>query len=531
MKYIIALCLFCGAIFGQDLPKRLTEGSVSYISSQFIYIGFESTTGLTAGDTLFVRNNNSYSPIAVITYLSQKSVAATAFPGKLAALKIGSSIYGYASQRTKQETVVIPDTHEKQSPVPIQPPGIPPASKNGFTLSGRVSVSSASDYAASSSFNSQQWRSTITLHGDNFLVPGLSFSDYQIISVRGNEWGEFSANPFNKMRFYDLAISADLAAFSKMWIGRHLSTHMANVGAIDGIQFERATSSLSYGAFVGSRPSFNDYGFDAKLFQFGGYISEHTEFGEARQMENTCALFNQTNNMKIDRRFVYLQHSDNLLQKVTLFASSEIDLFSVESGMRKNTPSLTSLYSSLRVDPFSELSISLSYDARKNVVYYETFHSFLDSLFSNEMRQGFRWNIYARCFPKIAVSLFGGIQTQANDPKPTQNYGGNIYFSEVPFLAAQASINGTYLNGSYVNGYTINADISKNIFTELYLSIGARTFQYKYLSTDQKYSQQGIYSSCSIVLAPRLSLSFNYEGTFEQSGNGSRIYVDISQRF
>lgn len=531
MKYILVLCLFCGLTFSQELPKHLVGGDVSYISSQYIYIHFENTNGLAAGDTLFVRNNSSYSPVAVISYLSQKSVAAAALPEKQTALKIGSQIYGYAAQRAKQETVVIPDTRAKQSPRPVQTSGIPVAPKNDFALSGRVSVSSASDYAASSSFNSQQWRSTITLHGDNFLVPGLSFSDYQIISVRGNEWGEFSANPFNKMRFYDLALSADIEASSKIWIGRHLNTHMANVGAIDGVQFERTTSSFSYGAFVGSRPSFSDYGFDAKLFQFGGYISERAEFSEARQMENTCALFNQTNNMKIDRRFVYLQHSDNLAQKVTLFASSEIDLFSVESGTRKYTPSLTSLYSSLRVDPFSELSISLSYDARKNVIYYETFHSFLDSLFSNEMRQGFRWNIYARCFPKIAVSVFGGIQTQANDPKPTQNYGGNIYFSEVPFIAAQASINGTYLNGSYVNGYTINADLSKNVLTELYLSVGARTFQYKYLSTDQKYSQQGIYSSCSLVLAPKLTLSFNYEGTFEQSGNGSRIYVDISQRF
>ena len=124
-----------------------------------------------------------------------------------------------------------------------------------------------------------------------------------------------------------------------------------------------------------------------------------------------------------------------------------------------------------------------------------------------------------------------GVQSQKSDSKLSQNYGGYVYIASLPLISADMNLNGTYIEGSYLKGFTGSGEISRNIISDVYLSIGYRTFRYKYLSVAGDYVQNSIYSDLSYSISRKLMLSINYEGVYEDSGKTQRLYIDITTRF
>ena len=112
----------------------------------------------------------------------------------------------------------------------------------------------------------------------------------------------------------------------------------------------------------------------------------------------------------------------------------------------KSDFSLTSLFLSARYSPVREFSLSLSYDARKNVYYYETFKSLSDSVLENETRQGFRARTVIRPMNNLIVGLQYGYRYSKSDIKPSRNYGGNISYTMIPLIESSFGINYNRIN-------------------------------------------------------------------------------------
>ncbi len=100
------------------------------------------------------------------------------------------------------------------------------------------------------------------------------------------------------------------------------------------------------------------------MFEYGGFVS-HTSIVGNGLMQNSLAIFQQTNKFITDRRFLYFQHSSNFIKQINLFMSSEVDLYKKELGIASSTFSLTGLYLSLRYRPSRAIGLQASYDARK----------------------------------------------------------------------------------------------------------------------------------------------------------------------
>ena len=163
---------------------------------------------------------------------------------------------------------------------------------------------------------------------------------------------------------------------------------------MDGVQFEKTINRFAFGAFAGFRPDYMTYGFDFSLFQYGAFAAYNTKSASG-YTETSLAFMQQMNNSKTDRRFLYFQHSNTLVKNLNLFATLEADLYElITDSLGNETPqstfSLTGLYISLSYRPGRNFSISGSYDARKNVMYYETYKTYVDRILENELRQGFR---------------------------------------------------------------------------------------------------------------------------------------------
>lgn len=527
-------------VYPQDIQTEERKGAVTYKSVQHIYTGFKDTEGIIAGDTLFSIKGNERIPSVIVKYISAHSCAGPAIKGNEPAIgdtltvsvkkQILKSESGFASGgENKLPSVQIASGTSADEPAA--------ASKKRLysgmgVFHGRFSVQSYygySDQPGSSEF--QRWRYSISAEGRNLLNGDLYLSSYLTFSYNKKDWNRVRNNLAGSIRVYDLSLKYNITGSTQIQAGRYINPRISSIGSIDGIQIEKSLGKFFFGAAAGSRPDYADYGYNLKLFEAGFYAGR-SDTVNSGIMNTTAAFFNQTNNSRTDRRFLYFQHDNNIIPGLNLFASSEVDLFKIENGIGKNSPALTSIYLLSRYALFPEVSLSLSYDARKNVIYYETFRSYYDSLFDNSMRQGLRGGISIRPFRSMYVNLDAGYRTEKGGVKPSRNYSGLVSYTGIPYADLDVSLNAALLEGSYLNAKMYGAGVSRSFFEgSLNTSAGYRRAEYSYLNFSSSVFQD-IYSlELSVLLPGNLFLTGSYEGINENAGSSSRLLLELSARF
>lgn len=535
-KYIVTIFLFCSFfVYSQSSTNSNKEGKVGYTSSQFVYVNFDNTNGVSERDTLFIKIKNRFNPALIVKYISSSSAACEKISDEN--FKQGLSIYAII----KNHQEIVSQTADTLTIVPldntipvqeIKNIEIKKTIEHNTEFSGRYSVQS---YTGFSNLDSKsdylRWRHSLRLGINNIGGSSLSFSTYSILAYKTNEWASVSSNLGKAFKVYDLNINYQFDESAILWVGRYLNQKISNLSIVDGAQFEKSFSFLTLGLVAGSRPNFNDFGLNTKLFEYGVYFNRTDSIGR-RVMENTLSIFEQTNDFKTDRRFVYFQHDNNFLYNTNLFASAEVDLYKVQNGLRKNDFSLTSLYLSARYSPINEISFNLSYDARKNVIYYETFKSIADSVLENETRQGFRARTMVRPWNNIYISLQYGYRYSKTDAKPSRNYGGSLAFNVIPFIEASTTFDFNRLQSNYVDGYIYSVSLDK-YFTELSsdFSIGFRKTEYSFFNNSSKLDEKALLLNFSTSVLRPFSFSISYEGVFESVRTYNRVLIDLTTRF
>lgn len=523
-------------IYAQGEKTEKITGVVTYISSQSVYVQFDNSEPIAEGDTLYLVKNDKEIPAIIVKYKSSRSCAGISI--SRTEIKLNDKIIAHINKPAEKEFIKektpagLISEQNKLTLTSGDFKGI----KNNFrknNFAGRISIQSMTNLTNTNSRDEfQRWRYTVSLNADSISQSPLSFSMYSFFAYNTRDWSGVKSNIGRALKIYNFSLSYKFQNKSQLWFGRHLNYKTSNIGAIDGIQYQHQLQDFYIGGIIGSHPDFSDYGYNIKMFEYGAYIGRADTISSYSQMENTIAFFNQTNNFTTDRRYAYFQHTDNIIKGTNFFASTEIDLYKKIAGVIKNEPTLTSLFFSLYLNPASFISLGLSYDARRNVVYYETYKSFIDSLFTNEMRQGYRVNLNLRPLSKIFISLSGGYRFQKSDAKPSRNFGANLYYSSIPLLDAGAGISYTKLISSYTEGSITGLRLSKFINSlNLNLSCDLRRIEYKFSYNNGKLLQNSISADMSFALPLNLYFGFSYEGIFEKQNTYSRFFIDITKRF
>ncbi|MDQ1332394.1 MAG: hypothetical protein QG576_428 [Bacteroidota bacterium] len=380
------------ALHAQTVKERIS-GKVSFISSQNIYVKFRSTAGISAGDTLYISSDEKLEPVLKVINLSSVSCLCTS----LSDIVLPADHLIVAMIKTDNSQAV-----EKEAQTLIQEIPLPEiradSAKSGPTvtkqtqkISGSIAVVSYSDISNTDNANSQRFRYTFSLSAPEISNSKISFESYVSFRHKSGDWAEVKSNLFNALKIYNLAIRYDLNKSASILIGRKINPKISSIGAIDGIQFEKSFKGITLGALAGTRPDYTNYGIDLNLFQYGGFLAFNSKRAGSIT-ESSIAFMQQMNKSLTDRRFLYFQHSNNLIKNIYFLSSFEIDLYKLENDLPKNTFELTGAYISLRYNITKKITLSGSYDARKNIMYYETYKSFTDRILENEIRQGFRLN-------------------------------------------------------------------------------------------------------------------------------------------
>jgi hypothetical protein len=398
-------------------------------------------------------------------------------------------------------------------------------------INGSISAYSYSDFSNTGAKKSTQFRYNYNLDARHIGNSNFSIENYITFRHKLGDWSAVKSDVFNALKVYSLALKFEPSKSTKITIGRTINYRISSIGAMDGLQVEQRINKFSLGAVAGFRPDYKDYGFNSNLFQYGGYAAFDTKAGEYFS-ESSLAFMQQTNNAKTDRRFLYFQHTNSLLKNLFLFSTFEVDLYKVKNDLPQNTFDLTSLYISLRYRISGNFSLTASYDQRKNVLFYETYKSLIDSVLQNERRQSYRLQANYRITKNITLGVESGYRSLKSDPRPSKNVNGYITYYQIPGMKVSLTLTGTYLESAYMSGKELGADISKDLFNDKFqASVGYRYMDYTLpeskLSILQNIGQINLFWQFS----PKMSFSAYYEGTFEKHDKYNRIYLQIRKRF
>lgn len=540
MKKFLIITFFYFAffeLFGQEDPSLLA-GKVSYITMQNIYVRFEITGIVQKGDTIFIMKDQEMVPLFISESVSSTSSVGKPLGNMVA--KISDVIYLKVkkgllkkSDQNNELTTVKSGSAQKDSIPTATSKVVPEKSKiteRQEKIRGRLAVSSYSNFSNNSEL-SQRFRYTFSLSAENISGGRISTDSYIMFTHRLEHWADVKDNIFNALKIYSLNVNYDISNKTRLSFGRKINQHISGIGAIDGIQAETKAGNFTFGAVVGSNPDYSDYSFNAKLFEYGAYLS-HEDKNKNGSMVNSFAIFEQTSHGNPDRRFAYFQHDNSLAKNINLYASSELDLYALKNGLPVNSVRLTSLYLSLRYRMSKQLSASFSYDARKNVIYYETFKNYLDQLLLDATRQGYQLRINYRPTKTITSGITGGYRFQKNDPEPMLNVNGFLTFSQVPGINASVNLTANWLQTSYVDGMFYGIQIYRDIVpSKLSTGIYYRLADNQYSNYSSNSIQHMAQFELSWRLSKKLAFSANYDGTYDRNTRYHSVYINLIQRF
>ena len=523
-----------GIVFHLNAQEsKVNAGTVSYISGQSIYVKFVSTQGIENGDTLFMLKNEILQPVLVVEHRSSisclcKTIGENTFKVSDEIVGLPKGIDSKDSPKIQPEEQIELDVNE-QVLISSETETLKP--KVNQNIAGRISLSSYSNFSNSTSEDVHRFRYTFSMKALNISESKLSAETYISFSHKLNQWDLVQEDLSNALKIYSLALKYDFNETTTIWAGRKINPKIANVGAVDGLQFQKQLNNFFVGAVVGSRPDFQNYGYNFDLLEYGAYI------GQSQKVENgfvqtSLAFFEQRNSSNIDRRFTYFQHSNSFIKNVNIFTSFELDLYKLENGEPQNTVSLTSLYFSIRYRVTRRLSLFGSYDNRKNVIYYETFKNYSDEILQLASRQGLRFRINYRPINYLNIGINAGTRFRKEDPRPTKTLNSNVTYTRLPWINASLSLSSNLMQTSYLDGQIYGARLSKDIVPgKIYSQLHYRFVNFNYVNSASNLKQNIGEINFSYQFNKKLYLSVNLEATFQEKENYNRVYLNLRRKF
>ncbi len=556
---LLLLCIIPGMITeAQDLTGSL-EGSVTYITSQSVYVKFPSTARINSGDTLSVMQAGKPIQALVVKDLSSTSCVCTPVlsiklsvadriifipkndrPSSIPVTPLPPLSQVQADTSSSAEITMVPEQAfpvKKDSPVDTTVNEKPALNKRKATVNGYFQVASYSNFSNLDADFNQRMKYTLSLNLKNIGGSGLSAETYMCFVHSNTNWDQIQSDLFNGLKIYNLSLNYEFNKTFRLWFGRKVNPKVSNMGAVDGLQFEMRFRPLTVGIIAGSRPDYRNYGFNFNLLQFGAYL--FNEFPTRNgPVQTTLAFIQQNNDGKTDRRFVYLQHANSLIKNLTFFGSVEFDFYRQvltpedSSFKQNNSPKLSNLYLSLNYRILQKATISLSYSARQNVIYYETYKNFLDKLLDTETLQGYSLQVNYRPVKNLTIGASGAYRFQKNDPRSTKNASIYITYNQIPWLGVAMTGSFTWLETAYLTGKVYSLGISRDLAAgKLFAGLNYRYVDYRYSSLDMGLPQNMAEVNLTWRIYRKISFSVYYEGTFEKINSFNRLYAQLHLGF
>lgn len=477
---VLILPLSASMCFSQNQTKTM-EGKVTFITSNNVYVRFETTQSITIGDTLFTLNNALMTPCLIVKEKSSTSSVA---------MKIGECNVKVGDQLIhKYKFTPIENAPEVSDKISVEKARSNKQPKE--KIRGNISAASYSTFSANRGDNTRvMYRLSLNAnHINNSKFSVETYANYrQTFVSKDNQ----SASPDHVLNLYSLALQYDVSPSMSLVIGRKINGKVSSIGAIDGLQVEKSFGNFYTGVIAGFRPDILDYTFNSDLLQYGAFVGLNNNT-ESIYAQTTLGVLEQTNSGNTDRRYVYFQHSSTLIGKVTVFSSVELDLYNQVTGDSTGDPRWTNIYLSATYRLNRKIDLGASYNSRKQIVYYETFKTEIERMLDDDIaKQGARFSVNFR--PSKFIHMGGAYSKrfQSNDLNKSDNVNANLGFSKIPRLGGRLYINYNRNTSSYMKTDIISFRHSRSLIemkldADFYYRMVNYTYFISELITKQKY--------------------------------------------
>lgn len=523
---IIMVLLVFEVAYAQDTRQTIT-GTVSFVTSNNVYVKFDNTDLIKLNTTLFINGVECLQ----VTDKSTTSLVCTVLNG---CNPQKGDVVSYSYVKTEE---VVPPVIIEPS-IDEEPVSVLPAEQDlqketqertpslyQEDIRGRVSLSSYNTFSDLREDRSR-FRTRVSLdalHIDDSKFSVQTFLTYRNISnAREND----RDNIFN---VYNLNLRYDVLPDLSATVGRFINPKTSSLGAVDGLWVEKYFNNFYVGAVGGFRPDFEDYGFNADLAQYGGYVGVETATTDFFS-QTTVGAMEQTNAGATDRRFIYFQHNSTIASDFNLFSSAELDIF----GNTGNNTRLTNLYLSGRYRISRAANLMVSYDSRKQIIYYETYDSMVDLLLDEDLaRQGIRARLNVRPHKLLWVGASYSKRFQNN----TDNKSDNIYayasLTRIPEIGGRLSLAYNNNTSNYLKSSIVSARYGREFFDN------NLSGEFYYRRADYTYENDNIdpvnINYFGTTLSYRISRTWQFSISGEMATsdveNNYRFYTRLSKRF
>jgi len=146
--------------------------------------------------------------------------------------------------------------------------------------------------------------------------------------------------------------------------------------------------------------------------------------------------------------------------------------------------------------------------------------------------KGLMLQVNYRPIKNMTIGANAGYRFSKKDPRPSKNLYAYLTYSSVPWINASATVSATLLETNYLSGSIYSLVLSRDVIPgKLYGGVSYRHVNYKFQSAETPLIQNMGELNLTWRIMKKLSLSANYEGTFEKGRNYDRIYINLTQRF
>ena len=532
---IIAWLMTCCILAGVRAQQSGTlEGKVSFISGDNVYVKLTSTKDITVGDTLFLSSAGARPVPALVVKARSSSSLVTSRLGKID-VKVGdavsmpirrSSVTNLPAAIESLNAPVTIDSGALNQPRPVINTSKKPTVPEGSTIHGRLTLSHMQNMSFTESAQSSRQMGVLSL----YTVPGkgqnLAAETYLHFSRVGSMRDGKSAPAAFQMRVFNLAIRYERGN-DRLIAGRRMSDRLLSLNAIDGVQYERKLGQWYAGALAGFRPDIADYGFDFRRLQYGAYAG-HESKGDKWNAQTTIGYVEQRLNGATDRRYAAVQHATTI-NRLSLFASSELELYNPSAGSVR----LSSLYASASYRTGSVLSLLLSYDSRRTIIYYESYVGEIDRYLSNDINfQGIRLRANLRMTRQLTGGIGAGIRKQSDGNGSATNLNAFLSHARIPAIGGSVWLSANATFSSVMDNYTAMARYTRS-FSKEKLQAGV---YYRFQRMDyvlwSNYHRMNHFGGLSIQAALNGKLSLQVYGDFSAFSNQStgRMQLSITKR-
>ncbi len=535
--FLIYLIMGVNASSHAQQQVNLKEGNISYITGNNIYVKFNSTEGIETGDTLFIQKNGELIP--VVTVIQKSSISCLCNKIADTELKISDRITAIIKKKSDENRTEMEhresadkEIHEEALTSPEEKEKISKSEpKPEQKTSGWLSLSSYSTIVNLPAENNNRQRYAFSIDAPDISESNLSFETYTLLKQHYNKTVSGGAAFDYSLKIYNLALKYQFTESSSIWAGRKINPNIANVGAIDGIQYHQTFRNIYAGVAIGSRPDYINYGYNFDLLEYGGYLGFNKK-AKNGFIQSTLGIFEHLNNFKTDRRFIYFQHTNSVINNLSILSSIELDLYELENNKARNKFSLTSFYLSSRYTFSRRLSLSVYYDNRKNVIYYETFRNYADEIMQRASRQGFRIRANYRPVNPVSIGITAGHRTENNESKATNTINGTITYSNVPVIQSNLSLSANVMESDYLDGTIYGSRLLKNFLRDKMQAMAQyRYVNFNYVKSDTRLQQNILEVDMTYHPNKKWYFSIDCEEIIQDREYYTRLYLNLRKNF